>query len=266
MGSALIVASDKERRQGMARQKLTPTQFLERLLAIMDRKHHWAWPIIMGPGITKTQLQLHYEQEFLVYVRDFPVFLARVHGQNPPADVRRMLAENIYEEDTGGLSFGRSHPELFNEMMRGLGFDSDAFANTTLLPASRRYRAWLEKVTASRDWVVGAAALAIFVEGSIKDRQEIQEPSKPKTDQEIEAYVEAHPLVRHHGIDRRCMDLIRAHQKVEAGHRQDAYTMVVDHADTRMRQDSVLACVTKGLMLWMKYRDGVAKACKLKQP
>ena len=90
----------------MARQKLTRTQFLERLLAIMDRKHHWAWPIIMGPGTTKAQLLLHYQQEFLVYVRDFPVFLARVHGQNPPADVRRMLAENIYEEDTGGLSFG----------------------------------------------------------------------------------------------------------------------------------------------------------------
>ena len=150
-------------------------------------------------------------------------------------------------------------------MMRGLGFQSDAFAKATLLPASARYRGWLEKVTASKDWVVGTAALAVFVEGSIKDRREIQEPSKPKTDQEIEAYVEAHPLVKHHGIDRRSMDLIRAHQKVEAGHRQDAYTMVVNYADTRSRQDSVLACVSRGLMLWMKYRDGVAKACKLKQ-
>ena len=153
----------------MAHKRLTRTQFLERLLAIMDCKHHWAWPIIMGPGITKAQLKLHYQQEFLVYVRDFPVLLARVHGQNPPSDVRRMLAENIYEEDTGGLSFGRSHPELFNEMMRGLGFDGETFRRTKLLPASARYRAWLEKVTASRDWVVGAAALAGFVEGRIKE-------------------------------------------------------------------------------------------------
>ena len=146
----------------MAHKRLTRTQFLERLLAIMDCKHHWAWPIIMGPGITKAQLKLHYQQEFLVYVRDFPVLLARVHGQNPPSDVRRMLAENIYEEDTGGLSFGRSHPELFNEMMRGLGFDGETFRRTKLLPASARYRAWLEKVTASRDWVVGAASLAVL--------------------------------------------------------------------------------------------------------
>lgn len=250
----------------MVQKRLTRAQFLERLLALMDRKHHWAWPIIMGPGITKAQLNVHYQQEFLVYVRDFPVLLARVHGQNPPPDVRRMLAENIYEEDTGGLSFGRSHPELFNEMMRGLGFDSDAFQTAKLLPASARYRAWLEKVTASRDWVVGAAALAVFVEGSLKDRQEIQAPSKPKTESEIEAYIDAHPLICHHGIGRQHMDLIRAHQKVEAGHRQDAYTMVVNYADTRRLQNAVLACVAQGLTLWMRYRDAVVKACKLKRP
>jgi pyrroloquinoline-quinone synthase len=250
----------------MTHSRLTKTQFLERLLAVMDRKHHWAWPIIMGPGITKAQMKLHYQQEFLVYVRDFPVLLARVHGQNPPPDVRRMLAENIYEEDTGGLSFGRSHPELFNEMMRGLGFDDEEFRKAELLPASARYRTWLEKVTASRDWVVGAAALAVFVEGSVKDRQEIQEPSKPKTETAIEAYIDAHPLIRHHGIDRAHMDLIRAHQQVEAGHRQDAYTMVVTYAETRSRQNAVLACVTRGLELWMAYRDGVAKACGLTKP
>ena len=249
----------------MAQKRLTRAQFLERLLSIMDRKHHWAWPIIMGPGITKAQLKLHYQQECMVYVRDFPVLLARVHGQNPPPDVRRMLAENIYEEDTGGLSFGRSHPELFNEMMRGLGFDGQVFLKATLLPASARYRQWLEKVTASRDWVVGAAALAVFVEGSIKDRREIQEPPKPNSDADIEAYIDAHPLIRHHGIGRQHMDLIRAHQKVEAGHRQDAYTMVVNYAETRSQQNAVLACVRRGLTLWMAYRDSIAKACKLKK-
>ena len=56
---------------------LTPEQFRERLLSIMDRKHHWAWPVLMGPGITKAQLKIHYQQEYLTYVRDFPVLLAR---------------------------------------------------------------------------------------------------------------------------------------------------------------------------------------------
>jgi pyrroloquinoline-quinone synthase len=232
----------------------------------MDRKHHWAWPILMGPGISKDQLKIHYQQEYLVYVRDFPVLLARVHGQNPPPDVRRMLAENIYEEDTGGLSFGRSHPELFQEMMRGLGYDLDDFQRAGLLPASAAYRAWLDRVSAHRDWIIGAAALAIFVEGSVKDRREILEPSKPQSRDEIESYVNQHPLVRHHNISRTQMDLIRAHQQVEAGHRQDAYVMVLGHTTTARQQQAVLACLSKTLMLWTRYRDAVAKACRLRKP
>lgn len=247
----------------MSRKSLAPAEFRDRLLSIMDQKNHWAWPTITGPDISKGQLKIHYQQEYLVYVRDFPVFLARVHGQNPPAAVRRMLAENIYEEDTGGLSFGRSHPQLFHEMMQGLGFDMARFEHARLLSGGAAYRKWLERCTASRDWIIGAAVMAIFVEGSVKDRNEISEPSKPKTQEEIEAYVAAHHLVRHQKIARDRMDLIRAHQKVEAGHRQDAYDMVSNYATTRSQQETVIACVRKSLMLWHRYRDGVARACKL---
>ena len=245
----------------MPKQAVSPEAFRERLLNVMDRKHHWAWPMIMSPGISKDKLLIHYQQEYLVYVRDFPVLLARVHGQNPPADVRRMLAENIYEEDTGGLSFGRSHPELFHEMMQGLGFDMDRFHRVKLLPASKIYRVWLDRMTANRKWVIGAAVMAIFVEGSIKDRKEILEAPKPRAAEEIEAYVQAHPLVRHHGVALQHMDLIRAHQKVESGHRRDAYDMVMHYVPTRADQDKVIACLKTSLALWLKYRDAVARAC-----
>jgi pyrroloquinoline-quinone synthase len=250
----------------MPKKALSPEHFREQLLSIMDRKHHWAWPVITGPGLSKDRLKIHYQQEYLVYVRDFPVLLARVHGQNPPPDVRRMLAENIYEEDTGGLSFGRSHPELFHEMMQGLGFDMETFHRVKLLPASAAYRRWLDRMTASRKWVIGAAVMAIFVEGSVKDRKEILDPPKPRTEEDIEAYVDVHPLVRHHSVSRRHMDLIRAHQKVESGHRQDAYDMVVHYVPTRREQDAVIACLKTSLTLWLSYRDAVARACRIRKP
>jgi pyrroloquinoline-quinone synthase len=249
----------------MPKRVLSADQFRERLLAVMDRKHHWAWPMLMGPDVSKQQLKLHYQQEYLVYVRDFPVLLARIHGRNPPFAVRRMLAENIYEEDTGGLSFGRSHPELFREMMLGLGFDVETFQRAKLLPASAAYRAWLDRMTESRKWVIGAAVMAVFVEGSVKDRKELSDLPKPRTDEEIEAYVDAHPLVRHHAVARSRMDLIRAHQKVESGHRRDAYDMVGHHARTRLEQDRIIACVTTSLSLWLRYRDAVARACHIRR-
>jgi hypothetical protein len=242
---------------------LSAEQFRERLLSIMDRKHHWAWPAFSGPEIEKAQLRIHFQQEYATYVRDFPVLLARIHAKNPPVAVRRMLAENIYEEDTGGLSFGRSHAELFLAMMKGLGFDTQDFDRIRLLPDARAYRAWLDRVTGRRDWVRGAATMAIFVEGSVNDRNEILGEAEAKTAQQIEAAVRRHPLVRYHGLPPDCMDLTRAHQKVEGGHRQDAYEMVIQGADGLRHQRAVIACVEKSLTLWLRYRDGVARACGL---
>lgn len=237
----------------------------DRILALMDRKHHWAWPQFTGPTLSREQLKGHFQQEWAVYVRDFPVFLARVHGKNPPWDVRQALAENIYEEDTGKLSVGRSHPELFLEMMEGLGFKRTEFEHVALLPASQTYRKWLDEVTTDSDWLVGVAVLTIFVEGSINDRSELRQPSDGKTPAEIEAVVDRHPLVRHHGLARTNMDLIRAHQQVEAGHRQAAYGMILRHTVDSAQENRVLEALASALEVWFRYRDGVAAACGLKQ-
>lgn len=244
---------------------LTNSRFLDALLRVMDGKHHWAWEHFATGRLTKDQLKIHFQQEYAVYVRDFPVFLARIHGKNPPAPVRRMLAENIYEEDTGGLSLGTSHPELFLSMMEGLGFRPEDFERVRLLPASRAYRAWLDQMSDHRHWVIGAAVLTIFVEGSVKDRKEMREPTKPKRAEDIEADIRNHPLVQHHGLSPDHMDLIRAHQLVEAGHRHDAYTMVTEHAATAALQQTVLASLRKSMRLWLAYRDAVAKACGIQK-
>ncbi|MBM4125549.1 MAG: iron-containing redox enzyme family protein [Nitrospira sp.] len=246
--------------------KLSTDRFRKRLLSLMDDKHHWAWPHFTGSRVTKDQLQIHFRQEYAVYVRDFPVLLARIHGANPPQDVRRVLAENIYEEDTGKLSLGRPHPELFLAMMKGLGYDEKEFHEVTLLPAGKAYRRWLDRITWEQDWLVGAAVLTIFVEGSLNDRREILHPSAPKTPAEIEAHILKHPLVRHQGLPPTCMDLVRAHQLVEAGHRHDAYNLVCAHAVTAAQQMAVLGGLTQALKLWRAYRDNVATACGLKPP
>lgn len=176
-----------------------------------------------------------------------------------------MLAENIYEEDTGGLSLGKSHPELFLIMMEGLGLSRRSFDRINLLPAAKQYRAWLDRMSDHRDWIIGAAALTVFVEGSVKDRREMAEPSKPKTAQEIESVVDQHPLVKHYRVPSDAMDLIRAHQMVEAGHRHDAYNMVVSPSTALSQQRAVLSCLKTGLRLWTVYRDAVAKACGIKK-
>jgi len=238
--------------------------FQERLLAIMDHKHHWAWPVFSGNRITLDQLKIHFQQEFAVYVRDFPLLLGRIYAKNPPDEIRRELAANLYEEETGGLSVGRSHPALFVEMMGGLGLTTADFARIRLLPASRAYRRWLDTVTSRRPWIEGLAVMTIFVEGSVKERQELADEAagvRPKQSEEIETVIRNHPLVRFHGVDPKAMDLIRAHQRVEHGHRLAAWQMVLHAAATPSQQRAVVSAIEKSLDLWLRYRDGVAKAC-----
>jgi len=148
----------------------------ERLLGVMDQKHHWAYPQLTRPGLSRAQLLVHFRHEYMVYVRDFPVLLARALGQTPPIDdVRRALAENLYEEQTGGLSRSAPHPELFLRMMEGLGFSRADFADDpqSLHPSARAYRDWLRDASAASPWQVAVTVLTVFVEGSVNERAEL---------------------------------------------------------------------------------------------
>jgi pyrroloquinoline-quinone synthase len=229
--------------------------FRERLLTVMDRKHHRAWPAFTRPGLTRDQLAIHFANEWGTYVRDFPVLLARVLGHGPPDDVRRPLAENIYEEQTGGFSGGVPHPELFLRMIDGLGIARSKITDAELVPEARAYRAFLDHVCRPEEpWVVGCAVLTIFVEGSVHERAEL---AGTRAQLPVEEAVDKHPMVAFYGCPREAMGLVRAHRAVEGGHRKDAWQMVLAHANGH--QNEIVAAVERACDLWHAYRDDVCR-------
>ena len=176
----------------MAQKRLSRTQFLERLLAIMDRKHHWAWPASWAGWNHERSTQAplsnrNMASTCVTFPCSWPAFTART--RRPTSDG---CSPKIFTKKTpAGSRFGKFSPGIVPE------HDGRSWIATreTLTPRDSfrpvaRYRAWLEQVSNSRDWVVGAAALAVFVEGSVKDRARNSEPSKPKTEEEIEAYLQ----------------------------------------------------------------------------
>ncbi|HET6373563.1 MAG TPA: iron-containing redox enzyme family protein [Candidatus Polarisedimenticolia bacterium] len=232
------------------------------LLRIMDQKDHWAWSIFGGSTATRDQLRLHFQQEYAVYVRDFPMLVSRIHSRCPVPDVRRDLAENLYEEETGGLSGTGPHPELFLYMMEGLGFSKSDFRAVKLLPESQAYREWLDEATTQMPWVVGAAVVTIFVEGSVHDRREIsQQGPRSAEDEALEDdLLMDNPLVKYHGLDPRYLKLKRAHARVEHGHRRAAWRIVLEHATSGGDRMLCIEALERSLELWLAYRDGVARA------
>jgi hypothetical protein len=233
----------------------------ERLLSVMDKKDHFAWKYFTRPGLSKEQLTVHFRHEFLTYVRDFPVLLARVLGQGPPTNVRSALASNIDEEQTGHYSFGISHPELFLQMIDGLGIDRRDVAEGPIEPEAVAYRAFLDRCSGSPPWFVGAAVMTIFVEGSVHERAE-RRGERPEVP--IEEAIASHPLVRFYGCPPTAMRLARAHRAVEGDHRKDAWDILLLHlpADPEA-PETVVGAVEQARQSWLSYRDGVARAMGL---
>lgn len=232
--------------------------FREALLGVMEQKQHWAGVGFSSGLVPKELLHIHLEQEYAVYVRDFPVLVARAYVQCPHPEVRRELIENVYEEETGALSAGRPHPELFLDYPRGLAMDLTRFEHVVLLPAAARYRALLDQATTARGWSVAAAVTTLFLEGTPFERGELDE-SAPKRPQPP---LEEHPLVRHYGLPLERLALTKAHRAVEGGHRKAAWRVLLDFVPAS-DYGAVLAAMDEVLHRWLAYRDDVAEACGL---
>ncbi len=236
-------------------------EFIERLLQVMEQKSHWAWPLFTSGQVSRQRLHLHFEQEYATYVRDFPVLVGRAYVQCPLPAVRRELAENLYEEETGGLVAGRPHPELFLEYARGLGMDLARFERVELLPAARRYREVLDQTTDRAGWEVAAAVATLFIEGTQYERGELDQnkPRRPAPP------LEQHPLVVHYGLSVEHLALTKAHRQVEGNHRAAAWHIIGQHVAENVRDD-VVDAMQRVASAWHAYRDEVAQACGLVRP
>jgi pyrroloquinoline-quinone synthase len=238
-----------------------PYAFREALLQIMERKVHWAWPHFTSGKVARERLHLHFEQEYATYVRDFPVMIGRAYVQCPIPQVRRDLAENLYEEETGGIIAGRPHPELFLEYPRGLGMDLARFDQVELGPAAQRFRALLDDYTQGRGWAKACAVTTIFLEGTAYERGEID----PTADRRPEPPLEQHPLVVHYALPLDALALTKAHRRVEGNHRAAAWRILLDHVPTT-EYAGVIAALQATLAAWLAYRDEVAAICGIERP
>jgi pyrroloquinoline-quinone synthase len=236
-------------------------EFLEALLSIMEGKRHWAWTSFTSGQVPRDRLHIHFEQEYETYVRDFPRMVGWAYVQCPVAEVRRMLAENLYEEETGGLVAKRPHPELFLEYPRGLGMDLARFENVSLLPAARIYRDTLDDFLVRHGWEVACAVATLFVEGTEYERGEVDAaaPKRPI------APLEQHPLVVHYGLPLAALALTKAHRAVEGEHRASSWDALLNHGSAD-RRAAVVDAMRRTLAAWVAYRDDVALACGLTHP
>jgi pyrroloquinoline-quinone synthase len=105
--------------------------------------------------------------------------------------------------------------------------------------------------------------LTVFVEGSVNERAELAGTYVRRVGEEA---VREHPLVKLYGCSPEAMGLTRAHAKVEGGHREDAWKMVLAHApEGTAAARAVVETCEEALAAWQAYRDGVAERMGLRR-
>ncbi len=234
----------------------------ERILQVMDKKRHSSVEffhrqiLLDGQRATLEQYKMYCRQEFEVFVRDFPSYLDAIVEKNPPEDMKRELTANAHEERHGKIEGITSHVEMYLHTMMKLGFSRDDFKDVELLPESRAYKQWIRDIIRHGSALEASVVVNIFVEGSYKDRQEL-DPSKPPVD--VKEVLENHPLVLHFGLKPQDLPLKRRHLVVEDGHRQSAHGFS-RHADTEAKQRDIVEVLRLTLSMWNHYRNGVAAA------
>ena len=231
--------------------------FREALLGIMERKVHWAWHAFTDGTVPRAKLHLHFEQEYATFVRDFPVMVGWAYVQCPIAEVRRDLAENLFEEETGGIIAGKPHPELFLEYPRGLGMDLRRFESIELMPAARVFRGVLDEHTQRHGWAQAAAVTTIFLEGTDHERGELDLLNAPRAaSTAARATPTRRPL-------RPAARGSRPHQGPSACRRQPSRRSLADLCFDHVAAGDhagVIAAMERTLAAWLAYRDEISAA------
>jgi pyrroloquinoline-quinone synthase len=95
--------------------------FQTKLLDLIETRHMLKHPFYKAwtcGELTRENLG-HYAVQYFPHVEAFPRFVSSIHSQSENADARKILFQNLSEEEGNGGT--ESHPELWLRFAEGLG-------------------------------------------------------------------------------------------------------------------------------------------------
>jgi pyrroloquinoline-quinone synthase len=175
-----------------------------------------------------------YATQYFAQVDAFPRFVSTVHSRCPDIAVRKVLLENLVDEEL----HGPDHPELWLRFAERLGVSRDEVRSAEPLPETRATVETLFEL-ASGDWRDGLCALFAY---------EAQVPEVSRTKME--------GLRRFYGIeDERAVSFFQAHLTYDVAHARAVAALVDAHAQPAQAERATRAAARA---LW-GFLDGVSR-------
>lgn len=186
-------------------------QLVNRLNQIISEFHllkHTFYQAWSNGELSKDILQ-KYAAQYYHQVQSFPRFISRVHTECPTIEARKVLLENLVDEEIHGTD----HPALWMQFAEGMGATRDTVLNEKPLTETQTMVDTFYKL-AERDWRDGLCALYAY-------ESQVPDVSASKIA----------GLKQFYGIhDERILEFFTAHQAYDVGHSQQVAQLIDAYA------------------------------------
>ncbi len=202
--------------------------------SLLSHPYYQAW----NRGALSRETLRDYAVQYFAQVDAFPRFVSTVHSQCPDIRVRKVLLQNLMDEELHGTD----HPELWLRFAQALGASPEAVRQAELLPETRATVDTLFQL-ASGDWRDGLCALFAY-------EAQVPEVARTKMD----------GLRRFYGLtDEQALSFFQAHLTYDVEHSRAVAALVDAHVEPERAERATRLAAQA---LW-GFLDGVSRQAAL---
>ena len=198
--------------------------------SLLKHRFYQAW----SKGELSQEILQRYAAQYYSQVQSFPRFISRVHTHCSEIEARKVLLENLVDEEIHGTD----HPALWMQFANGLGVSKQRVLDDMPLPETTSMVDTFYNL-AQGDWRDGLCALYAY-------ECQVPEVSASK----IEG------LKKFYGInDERSLEFFTAHQAYDVGHSQQVASLIEKYVEPERAE---LATREAAKALW-GFLDGMCR-------
>ncbi|HLH04835.1 MAG TPA: CADD family putative folate metabolism protein [Bryobacteraceae bacterium] len=137
-----------------------PSHVLAQLDSRIEARHLLKHPFYQAwsAGTLSREALRDYAAQYYKHVAAFPTYLSAVHAQTEDMETRRLILQNLIEEEAGSPN----HPELWMRFAESLGLTREEVESAQTEPETRALIAEFRRLASSLGTAAGLAALYAY--------------------------------------------------------------------------------------------------------
>ncbi len=200
---------------------------------VLNHPFYQAW----NAGTLSPAALQDYAAQYYHHVSAFPTYLSAVHSNTADPEARRILLDNLIDEEAGTPN----HPELWLQFAEGMGIAADVVKNTPAYPETAALVQTFQEICRNQPFTDGIAALYAY------------ESQVPEVAESKIAGLSAHYAVE----DASTLAYFNVHIAADEEHRAQELSLLTSHVRTEDQKQGALSAAGRSLNAVWNLLSGV---------